>query len=140
METMRPSTLVCIPPTDVPKVWPAVEKLIDDAYAAVDEITPDVRTWLIDGKGLLWVAVVDDSDFEVVACLTTSLVHRRGGLALRLEASAGQDIDHCLRHLEAIEQYALREGCYKVVLAGRQGWGRVLPGYVPKTVRLEKRL
>lgn len=141
MADSRPSTLICVPPADVPKVWPAVETLIDQAYAAVDEITPDVRTWLIEEKGLLWIAVHDDADkLEVLACLTTSLVQCRSGLACRMVAAAGDGLDYCLPHLSAIELYAAAEGCCKVFCEGRSGWGRVLRGYVPKTVRFERRL
>jgi hypothetical protein len=135
-----PSTLVCIPPVDVQKVWPAVAKMIDDAYAAVDQVTPDVLTWLVEGKGLLWVAVLDDSDFEVVAALTTSLVQRRGGLACRMVAAGAQSIDYCLPHLRTIELYAAREGCYMISCEGRDGWLKHLPGYSRKKVTLEKRL
>lgn len=138
MDKSRPSTLVCIAPTDIESVWPLVAQMIDDAYAAVDEITPDVRTWLLQSKGLLWVAIAENS--KVVACLTTSLVQRRGGLACRMVAAAGEDLDYCLPHLTAIELYAAAEGCYKVSCEGRSGWGRVLRGYVPKTVRFERRL
>lgn len=135
---MRSSAILCIPPEQLPEIWPHVEKMIDDAYAAVDQITPDVRTWLIEEKGLLWIAVAENS--KIVACLTTSLERRRGGLVCRMVAAAGEDIDYCLPHLEKIELYAVAEGCYKTEIQGRQGWSRVLPGYVPKTVCLEKRL
>lgn len=138
MTSPRPSTLVCIPPEKVPEIWPAVEKMIDAAYAATDEITPDVRTWLIEAKGLLWVAVAENS--KVVAALTTSLVQKRSGLCCRMVAAAGDGIDYCLVHLDKIELYAAAEGCYKVSFEGRPGWSRVLRGYVPRTVCFDKRL
>jgi len=138
LNPMRASTLVCVPPDDVPKLWPAVEHLIDAAYAATDQITPDVLTWLLERKGILWVAVV--GELEIVAALTTSLEPRRGGLACRMVAASADGIDYCLPHLAAIEHYAIAEGCYKVEVSGRQGWGRRLPGYAPTTLSLEKRL
>lgn len=134
----RPSKLLCVAPAQVPDVWPQVENMIDAAYEAVDQITPDVRTWLIEEKGLLWIAVAENS--KVVACLTTSLERRRGGLACRLHAAGGEGIDYCLDHLDEIELYAEHEGCYMVEIEGRTGWGKVLRGYVPRTVRLKKRL
>ena len=132
----RLSSLVCVAPSKVSDVWPHVEKMIDDAYAAVDQITPDVRTWLIEEKGLLWIAVAENS--KIVAALTTSLVQRRSGLACRMVAAGGEGIDYCLPHLDEIELYAEKEGCYKIVLEGRSGWKRVFTGYKPVSVKMEK--
>lgn len=133
------TTLVCVPPWDVDKLWHAVAPLIDDAYAAVDQPTPDVRSWLGTGEDrLLWVAV--DREANIVAALTTSIEGRRSGRALRMVAASGRKLDHCRLHLEAIEAYAKAKGCCKMEFDGRQGWGRALPGYVPKLVSFEKRL
>lgn len=132
------SALICVPPSDLWSVWPMVEPLIDAAYAEVDQITPDVLSWLEAQKGLLWIAT---DGLRVFAACTTSLERRRSGLACRIVACTDESgVSEWKRHLPAIEQYARREGCVKIEVSGRQGWSRVLPGYAPKTVSLEKRL
>lgn len=131
-----PTELICVDPAMIRQVWPMVENMIDEGYAAVDEPTPDVLEWLEDKKGLLWLAVRNG---RIISVLTTSLVQKRSGLACRLVTSTG-DGGECLRHLGAIERYAKAEGCVKVCAAGRPGWARVLPGYRTIVVTLEKRL
>ena len=129
------SDLICIPPTKVREVWPLVEGMIDAAYAATDEITPDVRAWLLGEHGLLWIAARGD---EVIAALTTSLVQKRSGLACRMVAAGGFDLDLWKDHHLQIEAYAKAEGCVKVYFEGRVGWMRVLPDYQPLRVAFEK--
>lgn len=133
------ATLVCVPPSDVWTLWPAVEPLIDAAYAELDMLTPDVCGWLEAQKGLLWVVT---DGVNVIAAATTSLEPRRGGLACRVVAAGGPGtgLDFWKIHIGAIERYAKAERCYKVEIDGRQGWARVLSGYAPKAVSLEKRL
>lgn len=131
-----PDNLLCVPRPQIELLWPAVAPLIDEAYAALDEITPDVRTWLIEGKGLLWVLAESSNIF---AAATSSLVQARGGLACRVVACGGSqgDWQACL---DKIERYATVEGCYKTVIDGRRGWERVLTGYRPMCVSFEKRM
>lgn len=134
--TLGPKNLLCVAPDQIDKFWPVVEPLIDAAYEKMDEVMPDVRAWLIEARGLLWVLV--DNDGIQAAC-TTSLVARRGGKALRVVACGGSQADWA-GCMDAIATYARAEGCYKVVIDGRRGWSRVLPGYDPVCVSFEKRI
>lgn len=128
--------LICVAPDQVPKVWPMVERMIDAAYEKLDEITPDVRTWLIEARGLLWV-LADPGGIK--AACTTSLVKGRGGLVCRVVAVGGSQADW-VGCMSAIETYAKAEGCYKVCLDGRLGWTRVLADFDPICVSFEKRI
>lgn len=140
---MRPDgsrvNLCCVPPPQVPNIWQAVEPMIEAAYAEMDLPTPDVRTWLMQERGLLWVAIGDE---RVVACATTSLVEHRSGKCCRIVAAGGNGsgLDLWRVHIGAIEAYARAEGCVKVKIEGRQGWGRILAGYAPRSIALEKRI
>lgn len=127
--------LLCVGVADVPQVWPMVAGLIDSAFEQMDEITPDYLPWLLEGKGLLWV--LSDGERVLGAC-TTSFFEARGGKALRIVACGGEkgDWDGSTKQIEA---YAWAEGCYKVVIDGRRGWGRVLSDYRPTCVSFEKR-
>lgn len=128
--------LLCVSPALVPQIWPMVSKMIDAAYAEVDEITPDVRTWLVDGKGLLWIA---DYDGMIIAALTTSLVMKRSGLVCRMVACGGSQMELWVDFRRQIEEYAKAEGCVKVTAEGRPGWMRAL-GYRVSKVCVEKEL
>lgn len=129
--------LLAVAPEDVDKVWPFVADMIDDAYAAMDEDTPDVRRWLVERKGILWVYATDDQ--VIHAIVTTSLVRKRGGrLACRMVACGGRMMEAWKHHHATIEEYARGEGCYKVMADGRPGWARVLEGYNVTAVKLEK--
>lgn len=128
--------LLCIPPDKVRAIWPRILPMVEAAYLAVDEFAPpDLLDWLVAGKGLLWIAVLDGS---VVAALTTSLVKKPSGLACRMVSCGGSDMDRWLDRESQIVEYARGEGCVKVTAEGRLGWSRILPGYEATRVFLEK--
>jgi hypothetical protein len=134
---MTESVLICAAPEWIEGIWPAVAPLIDAGYAELDEITPDVKTWLIEEKGLLWVAM---QDTEILAAMTSSLVPMRSGLACRMVACGGGSLEAWQHHHAIIERYAKAEGCVKLICDGRLGWSRVLKGYEPRSVSLVKGL
>ncbi len=128
--------LFCVDPDRIDAFWPLVSALIDSAYAELEERTPDVRQWLVEKKGLLWVLIEEE---RIIAAGTTSLVMGRDGLYCRAVTCGGSGADW-QAVITAIEEYAAVEGCYKVRIDGRRGWGRVLPGYRPASVTFEKRI
>lgn len=138
--------LLCVSPAKLASVWPIVEPMIDAAYDSAGEIMPDVRTWLIEERGLLWVLVKPDdragalaTENRIAAAATTSLVMGRTGLYCRVVACGGSQADWA-GCIAAIEHYAKTEGCYKVALDGRRGWSRFLPDYDPVCVSYERRI
>lgn len=137
--TIRPEhKLICVPPERIMDIWPAVAGMIDEGYAATNEPTPaDLPCWLIQGKGQLWVSVFDGA---IIAALTTSIVPRRHGLALRMVCCGGSHMSVWRDCHRQIEDFAKAEGCDHVTSDGREGWKRVLPGYKVTKVTLEKRL
>lgn len=135
-EQSATSDLICIAPRVLDEIWPHVSALIEQAYAETDIPLPDVFGWLKAGNGLLWVA---SDDAKILGALTTSLEQKPSGLACRMVATAGEGIELWLGHLVEIEEYAKGAGCVKMILDGRRGWERVLPGYAVKAVSLEKR-
>lgn len=132
--------ILCTAPALIGGIWPIVEPLLDQTYAAVDELTPpDLRDWLERGAGLLWVITLGES---IVAVVTTSLVRKRSGLACRLVGCAGLGLPLWKFCIAEIEAYARAEGCVKVFAEGRRGWERALAGHGYATTRviLEKTL
>lgn len=131
----------CVPPSDVPTIWPMVAGMIDAAFAKLDEPTPDYLPWLVEGKGLLWVYIRSEG---IVAAATSSFQEGRAGKTCRVVAVGG-DSGHegramWRRCIAEIERYAKTQGCYKVVIDGRHGWMRILSDYHPKCVSFEKRI
>lgn len=130
-------SLWCVPPDDIPAVWPLVAEMIDSGYAELDEPTPDVRAWLVERRGLLWVYA---QDARIIAAGTSSLIKARHGLALRMVAGGGKGVEIWKGCIGQIEDYARAEGCYKVIFDGRPGWGKFLSDYARKCVSFEKRI
>ena len=91
------------------------------------------------GKVLLWIAIEEDGG-EIHAAMTTELVPMRPGLVCWMCQCGGDRMLDWSRFHTEIEDYAKKEGCVKVILRGRSGWRRILPGYSVKTVQLEKTL
>lgn len=138
MNMMPEHKLICVPPDRIMEFWPIVAGMIDEGYAATGEPTPiDLSIWLTSGKGQLWISIFDGA---VVAALTTSIVLRRHGLALRMVCCGGSHMDLWKECHRQIEDFARAEGCDRVLSEGRPGWMRVLDGYKVTAVTLEKRV
>ena len=135
-----PHQLICVDPNRIGEVWPLVRNFIDEAYAAIDEVTPpELPRWLSDAKGQLWLSVENGC---IVAALTTSIVPMRHGTALRMVSCGGSRLDLWKDCHRQIEEFARAEGCDRIRSEGRPGWTRVLAGggYKVVSVTLEKRL
>lgn len=138
MNSLPEHRLICVAPSMVVDVWPHVAGMIDEGYAATGEPTPpDLLRWLKEAKGQLWISIFDG---VIVAALTTSIVVRRQGLALRMICCGGSEMSLWSQCHKQIEDFARAEGCDRVLSEGRPGWKRVLDGYKVTAVTLEKRL
>lgn len=129
-----------VAPMMIAQVWPLVVDMIDAGYAAADELMPpNLREWLSEGRGILWIA---ERSGRIIAAMTSSLVQKRSGLVCRLVCCSGSEMPSWLQNLDQIEEYAKAEGCVKVIADGRPGWQHVLSGrgYAAVGVSLEKRL
>jgi hypothetical protein len=132
--------LVCIPPSDVAKIWDGtVRDMIDAGFAASDVPMPDdLLEQMKNGTRLLWLAVTADA--KIVAAMLTQIFPMRSGKALKMMECGGTELARWM-HLHAqIEQYAKTEGCDRVLVVGRPGWRGVLRDYRVTSVTLEKRI
>ena len=127
----------CLAPVHLPSGWERVRPKIDRGYSAGDEIMPeDVLDRLLDGRTQLWVAIDDEG--EIHAAMTTELVPMRSGLVCWMCQCGGERLRDWAPFHRKVEEYARAEGCVRVILRGREGWGRVLDGYKVRTVQIEK--
>ncbi len=117
---------VCVPPDQVEKVWPSVKSMIDAAYAAGDEILPDLSEEFRSGAMLLWLAWDGE---KIPAAATTRLIKARSGLVCKIIACGGEGLQRWKSLHQSIENYAKAEGCSSLLIIGREGWSAVFPEY-----------
>lgn len=132
-------SLVCVPPHDVPKLWPGCVTMIDAGFAASDMLMPDdILEQLTKGTRLLWLAV--DKDHRILSAMMTQLFPMRSGMLCKMMECGGERLREWKHLRTQIEEYAKREGCDRVLVEGRPGWSRILDDYKTVSVTLEKRI
>lgn len=129
--------LVCVPPSDVQKIWPQARLLIKSAieHTGLSEFA-HIEADVLSGDQLLWLAISD----HIEAAATTFLVKTRNKPILVITACSGAARERWISLRHKIEAYAKAEGCSRVRLYGRKGWQRVLRDYRVEYVIMEKRL
>lgn len=130
--------LLCVSPDLVRDFWPVAEPFLKSAMVRTGlGLFNDVAADLFAGKSLLWIAW-DGAAVEAAAA--TQLQATENGLVCVIVACGGRRLGRWLPLLAEIEAYAAKEGCSAVRIFGRMGWQRVLSGYRPSNVVLDKPL
>ena len=130
--------LVCVHPSQVPLVWPAVRALVLSAVLRTDlSHSSDIENDVLSGKSQLWVAFVDG---RIEAAASTSLVRTDRHLVCLLAALGGANRAAWLPLLAKVEAWAKAEGAARLRFIGRKGWARVLRNYRVSNVVLERAL
>lgn len=117
-------------------VWKLAKPLLEPAFdEACDDTIVSIEENVIAGTALLWLA---SEGPKIIAAATTivnktprhkvCIVHSAGGLHSRLWD----------QFMPMVENYARKEGCSRVRVAGREGWARVLMGYAQPWIVLDK--
>lgn len=128
---------------DVPSLWHVVEPLI---AMGIDAVTTEVTTEFIRAEALadrriIWVAVDSERRPPLLAAASMGQRETNDGLVIFIDAIGGFHREEWLVDcLAELERRAKAIGAVKVELEGRLGWARVLPGYRPKRIVLEKDL
>jgi hypothetical protein len=91
----------------------------------------------LDGDALLWVVA---DDLKIVAAIVTQLEKTETKKVCTILACGGSNMRDWLHLIDKIENFARAEKCAAMRIFGREGWGAVLPSYMPKRVMLEKEL
>ena len=130
--------LVCVDPKRVGEIWPHVSSLLQEACRRTSlNAFEDIQADILDGRSLLWVAW-NGRAIESVAA--TILINSEAGKVCIITVCGGSGIKRWLHLVGQIEDYARHEGCARVRIFGRKGWLRVLDGYQPKYVIMDKEL
>jgi hypothetical protein len=129
--------LVCVPPSDVHKIWLQAKGLIRAAIerTGLGEFS-EIETDVLRGDQLLWLAISD----HIEAAATTWLVKTRDRPVLVLTACSGLQRERWLPLFAQIEKYARAEGAKCIRIYGRKGWQRALTGFRVEHVIMEKAL
>ena len=126
---------------DIAEIWPHVEGMIEDGLRSrgvepkLDPIYDELR------KGIrqLWLATSQERGLEAVLLTRIQKDHRGRYCALKLVV--GEDPERWLHLLQTVEKWAAERGCFMVTTEWtRTGWEKLLPGYRPMRVWLEKEL
>lgn len=129
--------LVCVPPSEIGRVWPMAANLI---RAAIERTNlsefADIEAQVLAGDQILWLAISD----HVEAAATTHLIKTSGKPILVVTACSGTQRERWLSLRHKIEKYAKDEGASRVRTYGRKGWERALPDYRVAYVIMEKEL
>lgn len=127
--------LVYVPPERVGEFWPLARPYVSAAMERASLRTVAGAEYdALTGQAQLWLAIT--SDQQVIGAGVTEII----GPACWIIAWGSDDQKRCAPLLEVIEEFARENGCARVRLCGRLGWQRVLPGFKPQAVVLEKEL
>lgn len=134
--------LFVVAPWEVESVWAVAWPLLGPAVAESggrwDEAA--VKARLLKGDQHLWTWW---SSRGALACAVVSEVNRypTGLQVCDLWFCGGHGLSEwCGPMLAAIEAWARRIGCHRIMVSGRVGWERVLPGFERTGIVLEKEL
>lgn len=120
------------------EVWPLVAPMITAAMrrGGVGDAHP-VHDDLMSGRAQLWFAWDGQG---IVAAAVTELGEAAGRKICTIVACGGHGREGWLHLIGGLEAFARAEGCMATRIIGRRGWQRVLEGYRPKAVILERTL
>ena len=124
--------------SDIPAVWPQVVDLIaktDDPETHHSDIYQE----LAQGNWVLWIAT--DSDGVIKVACTVHIVFYPKTKVCRVETIGGDGMEHWLKFLHPIEEWAKLNECTAMDVWGRRGWERALKthGYSFEATLLRKR-
>ena len=113
-----------VPPHDVPLVWRAAATILakaverDDGRRTLDSIFADLLT----DHNQLWLV----GDGKPLGVVVTALLTYPNKKACKVEWLAGERFEEWAHLIGEIEEWARKQGCYGVEIAGRPGLARVM--------------
>ena len=126
-----------VPPEDLYIVWEDVEKLIKKALDGCYE-SKDIYNGLMQDRFQLFISW---EKFKVESAVITEIAAYPRKKICRYFLAGGNNLDNWLIPIqETIEQFAKKNGCKAIEVAGRKGWLRKLKGYKQKIYLMSKEL
>ena len=127
--------IYAVHPSAVLKVWPQAKPCLDAAFEHSEQETAAMHLpLLLRDFEQLW-------HIHGAAWAITRVSEGKDGRFFQCMALAGQGMDSWLEpFVAAAEAWAKGHGCKRVLVAGRPGWRKALPGYRPTHITLTKEL
>lgn len=139
MAEIQSVALLCCPPEMAGDAFPHLRKMIEEGYAAGDQVLPaNFEDELQAGTILLWVAM--NMYHAPIAAMATRFVDRISGRTLRILSVGGESMAIWKHLMGELEKHAKAEGCVKIEAQARKGWLRHLDGFSADQVIIQKRL
>ena len=126
---------VCVDPARITEAWPHFKDKIESAVSKVGLADFEyIERQVLDGRALLWLAWDGETvHAAAVTQLTTDSV-------CEIVACGGSGLKKFLPLISDLENFAKAENCRAIRIIGRKGWTKVLTGYEPKAIILERAL
>lgn len=123
-----------VPIDNLEQLWPMAEPHIKKALKKSDGTytIEEVKYGCLSGEYILWLV----KSGKAAIILMVSEYHKRKQCDILM--LGGDDMDSWLVELDEIEGWAQKVGCDRMILTGRKGWEKMLPGYKIKTVTMVK--
>ena len=131
--------LILIPERLVAETWSVAVPFLERAAAASGMLNvDDWRAACVTADKQLWLAWSED-ELRCYGAGVSYLTQTPGGKVCVIDGFSAVD-GHRLwkRSLPVLEAWAISQGCTRVRVYGRVGWGRHLPQYACKGVVLER--
>jgi hypothetical protein len=132
-----------VPPDGVDYIWPQVEPLLAKVMPHVhgEFVMDDIYSQASQDLWQIWI-LFDNTNTVVGAGVTGLFPYLRGVKCEIIAFATDAPRDRWVPLLSVVEQWAISEGCNRIVLQGRHGWGKLLAdeGYDPCYTVLGKNL
>jgi hypothetical protein len=135
-----------VQPKDIHRIWDNVEPLIQLALDSIDEnekahylITSDFRAWFHEALAQLFI-ITKDKQLKLVA-ITEIGDHGGRHKLLHCMLIGGTGLFECYDELQRVtEEFALREGCVRMVIHARKGMQKYLERMMWEEVKTKHKI
>lgn len=117
-----------VPPDHVPQIWDKVSHMLKQAtdLSRGRYRLKDLKDKLFGGEFQLWI-VFDDSDFQIIAAVTTTFSYYPNLKSLHGQFLGGERLDEWRDLMcDILDRWAIDNACQIVELSGRAGWAKTL--------------
>lgn len=121
--------LSLVPEDGVDRVWPLIAPILTKPLATTKKSSLEsIRRQALEGSVQIWAA---HNEEEVkMSCVTEIVTYPNEYKTARILLLGGHDMGLWKGLMPIIEDWAAKNGCEAVEIAGRRGWGRVYPEYL----------
>lgn len=135
--------LLMVRGADVDAAWPMIAghlRTMIEANADGDFSLGDIRHRVRNEQWDLWL-VLDEDAGEILGVGASYVYHNEGDLKVaQVPFFTGRDLKRWAHLFADFETWARNNGCQRIRIMARRGWGRILDGFEQTHVRLDKEL